>query len=99
MFASSIFIGSAIWILRNEMKFPNPAKRPTVWGTGIFLVCSAIPVFLLRVSNWGVEFSEVTFMGLTGAEMHKVSNYFFILMLVGFFVDSYMLVLNEKSRD
>lgn len=99
MFASSLFIGSALGILWNEFKHPHPLKRPSVWGTSIFLVFSALPVFLLRVLNWGVDFSEVSFMGLTGVEMHKMSNYFFILMLLGFFIDSYLLVLNDKSRD
>lgn len=97
--ASFLFIGSALGVLRYEFKFPNPYRRFSVWAVIIFLTVSAIPIFLLRIFNWGVDFNELTLLGLTGAQMHKVSNYFFILMLIGFFIDSYLLVLKEKSRD
>ncbi len=47
----------------------------------IFLACSALPIFLLRVFNWGAEFSSLDFYGLSAKFMHRISNYFYIVML------------------
>lgn len=48
----------------------------------VFLLFSAMPIFLLRVLNWGVPFDQLSFMGIPGSVIHKVSNYIYILMLV-----------------
>lgn len=47
----------------------------------IFLVASALPIFLLRVLNWGVDFNQLSVAGIGAPELHNISNALYLLML------------------
>lgn len=47
----------------------------------VFLACSALPIFLLRIFNWGAEFGTLNFYGLSAVLLHRFSNYFYLVML------------------
>ena len=47
-----------------------------------FLVLCALPIFLLRIANWGTDFSQLSLLSLPAPVFHKVSNIFYILVLV-----------------
>ncbi len=98
VFASLLFIGSTLGILYWETKFADYRKRPSFWGPIVFLVFSALPVFLMRVLNWNMDFNDVQVLGITGGQMHKASSYVFGLMLVCFFIDSYLANVRERQQ-
>lgn len=58
------------------------AKRvPHMAALCIFLAGSAIPIFLLRILNWGAEFSTLSLFGFSAEFLHRLSNYFYLVML------------------
>jgi hypothetical protein len=88
-----LFTISSAYIVYSERKrFPRSLSG---WGAIIFIVMGVLPVALGRLLTLGSEFnSSLIFGGLTGADLHRFSNYPFILMLMSFFVESY----RERSR-
>lgn len=47
-----------------------------------FLLFSALPIFFLRVLNWGTPFAELTLFGMSGPELHRQSNILYVIMLL-----------------
>ena len=47
----------------------------------LFLLSSAIPIFLLRVLNWGVDFSTLSLGGIPARTLHGISNVTYLAML------------------
>ena len=47
----------------------------------IFLAGSALPIFLMRILNWGAEFSALDFFGLSAEFLHRTSNFLYLAML------------------
>lgn len=52
-----------------------------IFVLGIFLIAAAMPIFLLRVLNWGSDFSSLDLFGIPATGLHKASNYLYLLML------------------
>lgn len=98
LFTSFLFIGSTLGLMYWETRYPDYRKRASFWGLLVFLVFSAVPVFLMRVLNWDMEFDAITVAGISGAEMHKASNYVFIIMMLCFFIDSYLERVRETQE-
>ena len=98
LITSFFFIASSVGILMWEMKYPGYKKRISFWGVIGFLLLSALPIFLMRVLNWNLSFEEIQFAGISGAEMHKLSTYVFFLLMICFFVDSYLETLKERGQ-
>ncbi len=99
MVTSFLFIGSSLGILYWESRHADYRKRASFWGVLVFLVFSAIPVFLLRVMNWDMNFDEIQVAGISGAQMHTAANYVFMLMMMCFFIDSYLERLRESQSE
>lgn len=97
MLTSALFILSTLAIIYWESRYPDFQKRPSFWGAVTFLVVSALPIFAVRLIYWDLPFDEIRVGGITGAEMHKISNYVFILMLVSFFIDSYLAQVKARE--
>lgn len=98
LITSFLFIASSAGIVYWETRYADFKKRPSFWGAATFLVLSALPIFALRLIYWDLPFDEIQVAGVTGAEMHKISNYVFILMLVSFFIDSYLEQVKSKEE-
>lgn len=76
-------VGFLLWptlFLATELK-RSVANRVHVGLLLVFLICSALPVFFLRVLNWGVDFSTLSFVGVPAPTIHKVSNYTYMMMV------------------
>jgi len=97
MVTSFLFIGSTLGILYWETRYPDYRKRASFWGALGFLLLSALPVFFMRIFNWDLAFDDILVAGVSGAEMHKISNYIFMMMMLCFFVDSYRERLKERE--
>jgi len=96
--ASFLFLSSSSLILYWETKFPDFKKRPSFWGTLIFLVASVLPIFILRLLYWELPFDQIQLGPITGAEMHKASNYLFMMMMLCFFVDAHLERVKAKEN-
>src|SRR5690606_34976149 len=47
-----------------------------------FWVFFALPIFGMRILNWGTAFNELSFLGISGPTMHELSNKSFMVMLI-----------------
>lgn len=81
--AFSAGIGFVLWpsvFLISELL--NRKSKLHVFMLTIFLLFSALPIFLLRVLNWDTSFSDLKLFGFPAAELHKYSNFLYVLMLM-----------------
>ena len=92
LFTGAGFIILPISFLISELK--HAKNKLHIFILSLFLACSALPVFLLRVFNWGNEFASLDLFGIPAPLLHKYSNYFFILMLLSMVYR----IIDEKKR-
>lgn len=85
--AGLLFLSSTLVVLLWEMKQPQFWKSFSFAGSVIFLISSVVPILWMRFANWGVSFSEITFLGLPAQSWHKTSNYIFLLFVILIYVD------------
>ena len=64
-----------------ELKQP---LRDKIYMTilAVFLLANALPIFLLRIFNWGTEFSELSLLGIPANRFHGVSNVLYLVMML-----------------
>lgn len=96
---SLLFLGSSVLILYWETRHEDFKKRPSFWGTLVFVIASVLPIFSMRLIYWGMPFDEIRLGPLSGAEMHKGSNYLFMLMMICFFIDAHLERVREKENE
>jgi hypothetical protein len=92
--AGSGFIILPTFCLMQELR----TRRNRVYlGTLIiFLVFSALPIFLLRIFNWGVDFNTLSLFGVEAQTMHKYSNYLYMLMVLACGYQFYLVKRSYK---
>lgn len=49
---------------------------------GAFLFANALPIFLLRILNWGTDFSELSLLGIPAPRFHSSSNFMYLVMML-----------------
>ena len=74
------FIFTALIFLISELK--NKKNPFHIFTLIIFLTFSAVPIFGLRVLNWGVEFDSLNLFGIEAHFLHKISSYMYMLMMI-----------------
>jgi hypothetical protein len=79
LFASFVFVGLCLGTFFSEYRRARFAAR-LFWLGGLqFLLIFAIPIFLMRVTHWDQDFSDITFGRLRASDMHVYSNVSFML--------------------
>lgn len=78
--AGVIFVAIPLVLLVSELRQAQRHWYQLV-AVGVFLVVSALPIFLLRIFNWGTDFNELSLLGVTGPQLHKLSNVLYLAMM------------------
>lgn len=80
--ASLCFIGSSLYYVIIEYK-DGVWKYSSVFISSIlFLMAVALPMLISRILQWDVEFSQVVVLGIPGPLFHRISNGFYIAMML-----------------
>ena len=58
------------------------AARSHVIILSVFLLFSALPIFISRIVYWGQDFSTLSVLGISLESLHKYSNALYILMML-----------------
>lgn len=95
--AGALFLLTPLVVLFFEYQAKALMKRMSSYGAAIFLLLSAIPIFYLRVANWSDDFTSLSLAGITGPELHQLSNKIFMLMLVCFLVDAFREQMKKQK--
>lgn len=82
---ASVFagVGFIVWpTLFLIYELTNKKNKIHLAALLIFLCLSALPIFLMRIFNWGTNFSDLSLLGIPMEAFHRASNGLYILMLV-----------------
>lgn len=60
----------------------RPKNKIYICFLGLFLVANALPIFLLRILNWGEDFASLSFLGIPTPYFHKVANFLYLAMMI-----------------
>lgn len=75
--------GFLLWpILFLMAEFRNRKNPVHVAVLILFLAGAAVPIFLMRVLNWGVEFTLLDFFGIPATFFHRSSNFLYMAVLI-----------------
>ena len=72
-----ILIPSAILI----SEFKGNRNKTHMALIAFFLVTAALPIFFLRLLNWGVDFNSLQLAGVPAKTLHGISNASYLVML------------------
>lgn len=83
---AGVVAGSGFIILPCALIFSELKSRQrhvlNIIGASVFLMFSALPIFLLRITNWGIEFKSLTLLGISADGLHRISNVLYLFMAV-----------------
>lgn len=60
----------------------------------LFVLASAFPIFFLRVLNWGVDFKELSLLGISSEQLHRTSNILYSFI----FLSAAYCYVRERNR-
>lgn len=87
----SLFVLLGISLLVGTFRSGQPFHQALFWVSALFLFAVAIPMMWVRLSNWGVDFSELRVWGVSAPVFHQQANTAYILMVVATVVDRFRL--------
>ena len=64
------------------LEFVNEKSKIHIAVLALFLSCSALPIFLLRVFNWTADFKTLSILGVSTNTLHLMSNFIYILIII-----------------
>ena len=93
------FIFWPLLFIVHEIIQKDKANRSSLHLLGCmkFLVLFAVPLFLLRVLNWGVSFNDLNLLGVSATQLHRFSNISYLVMTLAIVYSSYR-ERKEKNR-
>ena len=86
-------VGFIFWpslFLVLEIYNKNLRSKIHIAGCIQFLILAAIPIFLLRVLNWRINFHELSLFGINAIALHKFSNISYLVMTIAIVYSSYL---------
>ncbi|MGE0764582.1 MAG: hypothetical protein AB7N80_15005 [Bdellovibrionales bacterium] len=95
MVAGAGFVLVGVWMVLKTLRWPNRFRMFSFYFARLHLWLFALPMLLVRLKNFGHDFSQVHFLGVPGPTFHKVAEVVFMLMMVGTFVDLLRVIRAE----
>ena len=85
----------ALWYCRQYMGLRN-----WIWSLSVilFLTCFSIPIFFLRILNWGIPFDQLQFLGISGPQFHYWSSKSYMVMMAATIWESWKLWRHEIKK-
>ncbi len=81
-------------LLRN----PHRGRWVIFWSAIIFLICSALPIFGLRLIYWGQEFNTIVVGSLHASKLHGWSQSFYLAMIISHLWDGLAVFLLKHKK-
>ena len=73
----------------------KPRNKIYIAILAIFIFANAIPIFLVRVLNWGDDFSTLSIAGIPALRFHAISNVLYLLVMTSCF---FCFVKSKKAK-
>lgn len=89
-----VSLGSAIFVFglrRSEFR-----RTASFYVGTLFLLLLAAPMFLLRILNWEANFNDLSFLGIPAQQLHQISSYFYVGLMMATAIDRMRLVWQEQ---
>lgn len=81
-FAGSLFVGVPLVLMIAEYRAEKLKNWVWFLCAAQFWVLFALPILGMRLLNWGVEFDSLSFLGISGPQMHAWSSKSYMLMVI-----------------
>lgn len=69
-----------------------PGRSYARWGLLAHVLLATLPLLILRLVFWNLEFSEISIFGISGTLIHRTSEKVFLLLVLGTVIDFFRLV-------
>lgn len=81
LLASVGFIVIPGYFLFLEIK--NDTEGDTIYRNflAVFLICFSIPILLVRILNWGEDFTKLTIVGIQATRLHTISGFAYLFLI------------------
>ena len=79
------FLLLPLFFLIQEFKQPQRKSKLHMGVLLSFLILSVLPIILLRVFNYGVDFNTLSVFGFPAQKIHRYSNLIYLLMMASAF--------------
>jgi hypothetical protein len=79
------FLVLPLFFLFQECKQPYRKSKLHIGMLLSFLILSVLPIILIRVFNYGVDFNSLSLFGLPAQQIHKYSNLIYLLIMASAF--------------
>lgn len=80
--AGSLFLEIGLVVMWLEWKWGRGLGSLAFWAAMIFFWGSAVPVMGLRLAFWETPFDEIQWLGVTGRQLHQMSNGTYMAILL-----------------
>ena len=87
-----IYVG--LFLIRRKTYF----RSLTFWWLFVYLFYSVLPLLLVRLTNWGVDFNQLKVWGVMGADFHRISSEVFLILIGCSFVDLLIVIFQNIRR-
>lgn len=79
--AGALFVILPVALGGYEWKRQGLVRKSFFVGLLQFWIFFALPILGLRLLNWEMDFSELSFLGVPGPMLHKFANHSYLLMM------------------
>lgn len=85
--AGALFLEIGFVVVTLEWIWGRRFESIAFWTAVVFLLVSAIPIMGLRLAYWETPFAQTAVFGVTGPQLHAVSSWVYLSMIVGVFAE------------
>mgnify|MGYP000561648035 CR=1 FL=1 len=71
----------------------------TFWWLFVYMFYSVLPMMITRLTNWGVEFEQLTIWGITGPDFHQVARNIYLILILATVIDlAFTIIRNRRTK-
>lgn len=96
--AGAGFVLVEVWMVLRTLRWASRFKYLTFYLCRVNLWLFALPMLLVRFRFYGVDFSQVHFLGIPGPQFHRAAEIAFLVMVIGTGIDLARVSLAEKKQ-
>jgi hypothetical protein len=94
--AGSYFVASGLYMVRRVWRWFDRWQALMTYPLLVHVFVISIPLLVIRMSNTGVEFSDLKIFGVPGPVFHQISTTIFMIMMIATVVDLVRVLMRKR---
>jgi D-alanyl-lipoteichoic acid acyltransferase DltB (MBOAT superfamily) len=99
LWAGATFVVSSFLIFFVEFKGRRLKQNWSGFSALAFLLIFALPMLIVRAIYFEIPFDQLSIWGIAGPSFHKLSNFGYMLMVMGVIVDGIKAIIAKSEPD